>query len=85
MRSATIADCYRSYGNTRQGVCDGRCRTIWVIGRVELGSTFSTITTMPTKKDFNENAYLGRPAASNSPMRTEMFAAIFEPNVIQTI
>ena len=42
---------------------DGRRRTIWVIGRVELGSTFPTITISPTTTDFNGNACLGWSAA----------------------
>ena len=62
-RSATVADRYRSYGNTQHCVCDGRRRTIWVIGKVELGSTFPTITISPTTTDFNGNAYLGWSAA----------------------
>ena len=36
----TVADRYRSYGNTGHGVGDGRRPTIWVIGRVKLDSTF---------------------------------------------
>ena len=38
-------------------------RTIRVIGRVELGSTFPTITISPTTTDFNGNACLGWSAA----------------------
>ena len=48
---------------------DGRRRTIWVIGRVELGSTFPTITISPTTTDFNGNACLGWSAAiSDRPL-----------------
>ena len=43
-------------------VWNGLRHTIWMIGRVELDSTFPTITTTPTKKDFNGNACLERSA-----------------------
>ena len=48
------------YGNTSNVVWDGLRHTIWMIGRVELDSTFPTIKTTSTKKDFNGNAWLGR-------------------------
>jgi len=32
------------------GVCDGLRHTVWVIGRVESGSTFPTIATLPTNE-----------------------------------
>ena len=92
--SATVADRYRSYGNTRHCICDGRWWTIWVIGRVELGSTFPTVTISPTTTDFNGSAYLGWSAAiHNIPLfllkyvsvtaqleLRKKFAAIFAPN-----
>ena len=60
-----VTDRYRLYGKTRHGVCDGLRPAIWVIGKVELDSTFPTITTTPTKKDFNGNVCLVRSAASD--------------------
>ena len=65
-----------------------------MIGRVELGSTFPTITISPTTTDFNGNACLGWSAAiGDIPLfllkhvsvtaqleLRKMFAAIFAPN-----
>jgi len=46
-------------GTFGHGVCDGLRHTVWMIGRVESGSTFPTIATLPTNEISKGDVGLG--------------------------